>query len=371
MEREPHATKGDFEHKGKACESSRSWFEGDEMLRVWGGKKSSSLEVGAERCSYNDAMPTHLTTQGDDCSDVARFAHDLVRASFAADAFCLGPHWIYDLSEIDRLYPDGLSGLDAPRSSYHGEKAAGDFTHHGDQSLVLLESLLKRKGYSASGWLEDFAAYWASEPDCYFDGAARDTLANLKAGREEPSSSDDLAGVSRMAPLLAWLADRPLDLQVSEVRELVGVTHGDPSVADAGEFFTRAIAAARKGKSYDEAFDQALAEGEYTVGISEYVSAAKANLGGELQAVAKSIGQSCSTSKAFPLTVWFALSYGDDPVKLLEANALAAGDNSARGMILAMLLAARGQFKELPETWTIEQSQRSRVEAALSKLSFD
>lgn len=313
-------------------------------------------------------MPTDSTSLNETQSSTAAYAGELVKAAFAADTYCLGPHWIYDLSEIARLYPNGLSELDQPRSKYHGAKAAGDFTHHGDQSLVLLESLANRGSFTQAGWRNDFAAYWQSEPRSYFDGAARETLENLSSGRIRPSGSEDLAGVSRAAPLLALLASDPIEVQVEKIRELVEVTHGHPAVADAGEFFARAIGELKNGKSYSEAFSAALETGSYSVSISEYVRSAEAALGGELEEVAQSLGQSCSTSKAFPLTIWLALKYGDDPVKMLEANALAGGDNSARGMILGILLAARGEFSKLPESWTTQQRQRDRIDSLLAKL---
>ncbi|MBK1880524.1 ADP-ribosylglycohydrolase family protein [Pelagicoccus mobilis] len=314
-------------------------------------------------------MPTHSISKEVAPSDDVAFANDVIRAAFAADTFSLGAHWIYDLEEIGKLYPEGLSDLDAPRSKYHPGKSAGDFTHHGDQSLALLESLAKRGEWSVDFWAEDFAAYWASDPQSYLDGAARDTLENLKQGKREPSGSEDLAGVSRIAPLFALIARSPLEEQVSAARSIVGVTHGDTAVADAAEFFVRAIAALRRGAGYEEAFEAAIEEGTYSVDLSEYVSAARSAIGGELNAVATSLGQSCSTSKGFPLTVWLALSYGDDPVRLLEQNALAGGDNSARGMILGMLLAARGEFSKLPVAWTNQQTAKVRIDSALSRLA--
>lgn len=295
-------------------------------------------------------------------------AKDLVRGAFAADALCLGPHWIYDLGEIESLYPDGIPELDAPRSSYHGSKKAGDFTHHGDQSLALLESLANRGIADSEAWREDFAQYWASEPNCYLDGAARDTLKHFKEGLARPSGSDDLAGVSRIAPLLTLLADVSVEQQVAKARELVGTTHGDPIVSDAAEFFVRSLFELKSGRSYLDAFEQALATGRYGVRISEYVSAAKAKQGMSAQAAAQSLGQSCATDKAFPLTLWMALNFGENPVEMMKVNALAGGDNSARGMILGMLLAARGEFSKLPVSWSSRQNSAGRIEALLDRL---
>jgi hypothetical protein len=76
---------------------------------------------------------------------------DLLMPAFVADALSLGPHWIYDSSEIARLYGAGLHRYDAPHSKYHPGKRAGDFTHYGDQTLALLHSIVARGGFEAVG----------------------------------------------------------------------------------------------------------------------------------------------------------------------------------------------------------------------------
>lgn len=313
-------------------------------------------------------MALNLTNGAAASDGHARFAHDLVRSAFAADTLCLGPHWIYDTDRIAELYPDGLSGLDAPRSEYHPGKTKGDFTHYGDQSLVLLESIAKRQSWVAKNWLEDWAAFWASNPESYLDGATRDTLDNLAEGKGMPSSSHDLAGVSRMAPVLAYVAAEPVETWVEAAREQTGVTHGDPHVLDAAEFFARAIFAIKSGASYSEAFETAIESGSYSSSLEEEFAAAKAKAGVEISSAAQNFGQSCAVEKAFPLTIWTALAYEDQPVAMLEQNALAGGDSSARGMLLGMLIAASGKFDELPAEWTTGQTAAPRIDAALSKL---
>ena len=70
-------------------------------------------------------------------------AQAMVLASLAADSLALGAHWIYDtdtlareIGRVDRL-------LAPPQGSYHPTKNRGEFTHYGDQTLLLLESLAK------------------------------------------------------------------------------------------------------------------------------------------------------------------------------------------------------------------------------------
>ena len=63
-----------------------------------------------------------------------------VIGAFVADALSLGVHWVYNTGVIDKKLGRVEHYYD-PLTSYHKGKKAGDFTHYGDQMLVLLESV--------------------------------------------------------------------------------------------------------------------------------------------------------------------------------------------------------------------------------------
>lgn len=299
----------------------------------------------------------------------ASFARDVVLASFAADSISLGPHWIYDTGRIEELYPSGINELDTPRSEYHPGKEKGDFTHYGDQMFVQLEVLSEYRRWDNEVWMERWLAFWKSDPNSYLDSATRDVLDAWESeGRFIPSHSHDLAGASRMAPLLALLAEEPVAVAAAAAREQAASTHDDPPVVDAAAFFTRVIYAIREGASYSEAFQTAASEGNYSSDLELWLQIAFDAQQSTVDEVALSFGQSCAASKAFPLTLWLALAYEGHPKQMLEENALAGGDSSARGMILGMLIAASGHFSELPPEWTTEQNKAEQIAAALKAL---
>ena len=61
------------------------------------------------------------------------------------DAFCLGSHWIYNLTELEKSFPGGVQGFEAPlEGHYHFGKQPGEQTHYGDGALVMLESVAER-----------------------------------------------------------------------------------------------------------------------------------------------------------------------------------------------------------------------------------
>ena len=158
--------------------------------------------------------------------------HALVYWTLFGDALSLGPHWIYNQSKVARLYPQGIRRYDAPRTDYHPGRVAGDLTHYGDQTLVLLRGLALRRGWDEDGFRADWRCLWDGYSG-YVDGATKDTLANLSSGSTQPSASNDLAGVSRIGPVLAALADRSLDDRIAAARAQTAVTHGDAQVVDA------------------------------------------------------------------------------------------------------------------------------------------
>src|SRR6202521_2432899 len=89
-----------------------------------------------------------------------------VCGQFVGDAAALGTHWIYELDELQQLYPGGLSGFEAPREGhYHLGKQPGDQTHYGDGALVLLESIAKEGKFEAKAFGRSFVE--AFRPGAY------------------------------------------------------------------------------------------------------------------------------------------------------------------------------------------------------------
>ena len=79
-----------------------------------------------------------------------------IKAAFVADALSLGAHWEYDTAKIQEKF-GRIAHMTAPQLvPYHKGKKAGDFTHYGDQMLVLLESVSRQSKFS----LQDFGDQW-------------------------------------------------------------------------------------------------------------------------------------------------------------------------------------------------------------------
>ena len=125
----------------------------------------------------------------------------ILLTSLAGDALCLGPHWIYDQHEIAKKF-GRITGYAAPATSYHPGKQAGDFTHYGDQTLILLRSLAEHGRFDLTSFAAEWRAFWDDPAThSYRDGATKATLENLRKGalpNEAASASHDVAGAARI-----------------------------------------------------------------------------------------------------------------------------------------------------------------------------
>lgn len=257
------------------------------------------------------------------------------RAALVADSLSLGPHWIYNQAKITRSFPDGVFALTDPLANYHAGKTAGDLTHYGDQTRWLDDLVLREKTYTEeswkSHWLEKMKNYTG-----YQDGASKETLTSNGTSL---SSSNDLAGASRIAPLFDL--GLSLDDTIAAARSQTQLTHGDANVVDSAEFFVRAVFAISSGVGFSKAFTIAVS-GDYTqLDPQPFLEqATNADSNNHLQVAAKT-GLTCHFPEAFPLTLYYAIHHGENFKDCISMNALAGGDTSARAMLLAVLFAAR------------------------------
>ena len=255
--------------------------------------------------------------------------------ALVADALSLGAHWIYNQEEIVEVFPKGVRKFADPMTEYHKGKKAGDQTHYGDQAVMLWKSIKKREGFDAEGWREDWVAEMGRHGG-YVDGASKETL---KSEGKVASQSSDLGGASRIAPILDLKL--PLNDAVAAVRSQTALTHGDPAVADAAEFFTRAAYVLKAKAAFEDALEAAAEEGTYVkLNVAKHVETARSLRDEIFPGVAKQIGQACVVDQAFPLALYFLLRPQTDFEKTMSDNIMAGGDSAARGMLISLLFAA-------------------------------
>lgn len=292
----------------------------------------------------------------------------MILGSFIGDALALGVHWVYNTHVIDKKF-GVLDQYVDPLTSYHTGKQKGDFTHYGDQMLVLLESLKAQGEFD----LDHFAETWRTFFDTYggyFDGATKATLQNIAGGkgpRDCGSASDDLGGASRIPPLVYLYRDNPEQL-VEAARLQTAFSHNTDTVVDAAVFFSKAALSVLDGSTPSAAIE-ALVKSEYKGhDIEALVAQGVDSKDGDTRQVIADFGQMCEIEAALPATIHLIVKYETDYRQGMIQNVMAGGDSAARGMLAGMMLAASGGMEAIPDAWLKGLTHRDRILAALESL---
>jgi ADP-ribosylglycohydrolase len=290
----------------------------------------------------------------------------MVMASFVADSLALGVHWVYNTHVIDRKF-GRVEHLEKPLGkSYHGTKDAGDFTHYGDQTLLLLESIAECSGFDlirfSQSWRGLFESYTG-----YFDNATKETLENFAAGNGPESSgsgSTDLAGASRIAPIV-YTCREDLEIMITASRAQTAMSHNNPLVVESAEFFTRVLWHVLRGNAPTAAMERVCGE-ELKEGVmSEWVNAGLKSMDVDTRSAIASFGQACEIGMAFPSTVHLIAKYENDLKTSLMENVMAGGDSASRGMLAGMVLGAHLGYGAIPQTWLSELNKVGRITGLL------
>lgn len=278
-------------------------------------------------------------------TDFDRRRSGLLFGAFAAEALSLGAHWIYDPQELFRKHGRIGDYIAPGPGSYHPRKTAGDQGHVGDQALRLADFLRREKRWDASAFMDDWRAMWPNYGD-YVDRATQTTLANLENGApplDAGSGSNELAGPARIAPLLAFFAEAPESEAARAAVEQTRLTHRSPKAEDAARFLAIASYRIMRGAPLLDALRQTAPAWAWKA-ADGVLSLPTADAVGKL-------GRACPIPAALPAVICLCLKHGDSFESACVENAMAGGDNCARGLALGMLLGAAHGIDAIPEAW--------------------
>jgi ADP-ribosylglycohydrolase len=295
-------------------------------------------------------------------------ARAMVLASLAADSLALAAHWIYDTKKIDSELGI-VDHLMAPAAeSYHPTKLKGDFTHYGDQAVVLLQHLAANKGFNLNLFAESWHIFSTSYKG-YIDQATRKTLAALDEGKPPEmcgSDSSDLGGPARIAPLVYWYQDDPAQL-MKYARQQTALTHNGAGVAAATDFIAQTALLVLEGNSPTQAINRVLEVGIKDIDLDLRVRRSLDTTAENSRKVIAEFGQMCGTSSALPGAVHLILAYEENLREALIQNVMAGGDSAARGLVVGMILGAYQGMDGIDENWIEEMRERQTIEHCLNQ----
>jgi ADP-ribosylglycohydrolase len=314
-----------------------------------------------------------------DPSDRCRGA---IWGQFIGDAVCLGAHWIYDLKELTRTFPEGVSGFEKPAEGhYHAGKNPGDFTHYGDAALLMLRSVAETGHFSPQDFGSRFVALFASqEYRGYLDHATRGTLENyLPFASKFPGNpyhfqggadDDQPATATRLAPVVVAHYRDPELLRV--VQSATQVCQNNSRAVIYMKCHALIIKELLSGSGLGDAVKAAAGEvgnePEYGRELSGAVEAVLGSLGQEVLEVTLRLGQSCPLQSSFPAALHAALKFRDDPRRAVLESANAGGDNAARCAMIGTWLGALHGVQALPAEWRQKLNAREEIEGLVEKI---
>ena len=298
-------------------------------------------------------------------------AKDMVRAALAADSLALGVHWIYDADKIASEHGrvDTLLAPGAGSATYHPARKRGEFTHYGDQIFTLLASVADRGGYDTAHFFKDWQTLFKNYSG-YVDTATRTTLKNISGGKGPDtcgSASNDMAGAGRIPPIVAVLYHTP-DRLVAAAREQTRMTHSDEATVDAAEFLARVSVACLDGTRPSEAMTEVLEAHFQNTPLEMWVTQGLSAVEQDSLASVKRFGQSCHTSEVLSGAVQIIAAHEQDLGGALVASVMAGGDNAARAIVVAQVLAAYNGLDEQTAGWFGELTRYREIDAFLEKV---
>src|ERR1700730_8417200 len=309
-----------------------------------------------------------------------------VMGQFVGDAAAMGTHWIYNLTELQQLYPSGVIGFEAPKEGhYHFEKKPGDQTHYGDGALVFLESLAKEGRFDAKTFGRSFVQnFTPGVYSGYIDKATRGTLENYQAFAEshavesfdfqQGADDDQLAAASRLASLVVRYWNDPNLLIV--VEQATRVCQNNPRAIAYMKFHALLLSELFSGRDIHSALHRAeeqtvAAEPELGKEIRRKTRQAMEETLHEVDKATLRFGQSCPLISSFPASIHALLKHPDDFESSILATLPAGGDNAGRASMVGGWLGAYLGVAAIPKSWRTRLKRADRISTAIDKILAD
>ncbi len=289
-----------------------------------------------------------------------KYVSDITEGALVADAYSLGAHWIYDPKMLAELAIDWHT-LNDPVARWHSGKTAGQFTHYGDQLILLYEYALANRHFHLWGYMKKWFQFMRRY-DGYIDAATRNTMDNIRAHNPLPCgfASEDLSVAGRIGPLMWFSENENHFIQLADL--FTRSTHYTEVARACSEFCARALWRIRDGVSLENAFDTAAAAtSPWMVDVLEQ---AKSRINESAIETIQAFGQDCNARHAMPGALYLALKYQSEYESAMIANARAGGDSSARGMVAGMCMTGAFGTDILPKHWRSSISYHLTAQAS-------
>lgn len=249
----------------------------------------------------------------------------------------------------DIILKDKAQFWDKPNVHYHQGMLAGENTLNAHCARVLMRTLAHSpQRYDRQAFVNAYIDFMtmtpATHPDTYAESYHRGFFANLAQGRKPENCgmiTHDTASIGALvtiAPLV--FSERLKSISEAEIkitcRAHLALTHPDESLMQVCDSYVQLLCGLLDGP--DEAGAEALLL-EASIGLTStnLASLLKRNMP-DNQVVGQVFSRACYISDSWPIVLYLACKYQDDPWQALRVNTNLGGDNVHRGIVLGTLL---------------------------------
>jgi len=284
----------------------------------------------------------------------------------------------------DIILKDKAQFWDTPNVHYHQGMQAGENTLNAHCARVLMRSLAHSSGsYERDSFVADYIEFMTvqppAHPDTYAESYHRGFFANLAQGRKpekcamKTHDTASIGGLTTIAPLVFaehLRGNSESDIQIT-CRAHLALTHPDESLMQVCDRYVNLLCGLM------DADDNARAK-------SLLIEASKSISGFDLaglvtrdlpdhHVIGHLFSRACYISDSWPIVLYLAYKYHDEPFKSLLVNTNLGGDNVHRGAVLGAILGlqtesvATNWFQQLADYEVISQEIDALVQSSLTR----
>ncbi len=299
------------------------------------------------------------------------------------DALGVGPHWYYDLHQMEKDYGDWIDRYTTPKPNrFHAGLQAGENSQTGQVTTFLLESVVEYGAYTESDFtarLDTLLETLDGTPQGgrYTDHAMRDVYqARQKEGMtwSEAGSFADTAEAAIRTPVLAAHCCDDMERLVPSLRSNVVLTHRDPFIAGQSVAFGLIVAGLIEGNALGHVHQWVMKgakessipltvyvpppDGEVEVTFTDAVlqpawsheAARDASIQIEpASSACRLFGMACTLGFLLPAAYYFASRFENDFYGAVMPALNGGGNNMARAALTGALAGAQVGLSGIPE----------------------
>lgn len=317
-----------------------------------------------------------------------------LRNLFVADALAMPVHWYYNLLDIERAFPGGVSQLEAapahhpssimslhstqgggrrgstqntprevvgdvilkgrrqfwgqPGYHYHHGMQAGENTLNAQCARLLMRQLMSENTYRADHWLAAYIGFMTADPplhrDTYAESYHRGFFANLLRGLPPDKcaavthDTPSVGGLVSIGPLYLGLRRRDINAEQATARCVshLHLSHPDAGLARICQQFTLLMELLLNRDMTTDASALLAQFSKQVAGVD--VQRLLNSVRDDREIIGGRYSSACYIDGAWPGILYLLYKYHSDPAAGLLANTNLGGDNVHRGAVLGVLL---------------------------------